>query len=448
MARTKLVKKPTITTPSATAGTGLSLTQNLMVAVQTTEDPGTSDQTATVPAGGNGSSTRQDSCDEETNGNKSSDGNNSTDEHEDREADADKHEGGGTRDATTNADMVPTTTFAPFLQQLMTTLARMDARMEHLNAEAATLRAQQPVVPTTSGQMTQPPATTAPTHPVQSDTDRRVVHQSEDRDDDDGDGSSSSDSDSSNRSDDSNDDDSRPPVARQPATISVNRSSQRNRRRTIRDLDLLTFLPTPQTSVSTWIARVELALTGARISGRGEWADQELYYIMGPKLLEIAGRWWIQLDRNVLDRDRTWSTLKTLLTNPYGELPDKSMAAWRVGQRRMADFAATLRDLCGNNRVKERQFYRSIDQTTRALVRQYRPKIRTLEAAVEKSTEISDRIYNVAQEMEIIEIGLRNRTGNVCGPYEWYDGPVAMILDVESGALDDDGKLAFFTSLQ
>ncbi|OWZ11417.1 hypothetical protein PHMEG_00015563 [Phytophthora megakarya] len=472
MARTKLVNKSTITTPSAVAGTGLSLTQNQILAVQTTEAPGTSDQTATGPAGGNGRSTRQDTGIEETKGNESADGNSSADEHEDREADADEHEDGGTQDATTSADMVPATTFAPFLQQLTTTLARMDARMEHLNAEVATLRAQQPVVATSTGQTTvteqtlapasvcsstqrrgqQPPATTVPTHQFQSDTGRRVVHQAEDRDD----GSPSSDSDDSNDSNDSNDDDGRPPVARQPATISVNRSSQRNRRRTIRDLDLPTFLPTPQTSVSTWKARVELMLTGARISGRVEWTDQELYYILGPKLLESAGRWWVQLDRKLHDRDRTWSTLKTSLTNQYGERPHKSMAEWRVVQRRMvpgetyADFAAALRDLCGNNRVKERvlleQFYRSIDQTTRALVRQYRQKIRTLEAAVEKATEISDPIYNVAQGMEIIGQAFVPAPDSCVVRASGTTGPVAMIPGVGSGALDGDGKLALFTN--
>ncbi|OWZ00400.1 LOW QUALITY PROTEIN: hypothetical protein PHMEG_00028412 [Phytophthora megakarya] len=469
MARTKLVKKSTATTPSAAAGTGLSRTQNQMLAVQTTEAPGTSDQTATGPAGGNGSSTRQDSGDEETKGNQSADGNNSADEHEDREADADEHEDGGTQDATTSADMVPATTFAPFLQQLTTTAdGRKDGALERRGADApgtATRCSHQQraddgdgtdvgagqrlfICPTPWTAAASDDGADAPS-PVGHGI---VVHQAEDRDDDDGDGSFTSDSDDSN---DSNDDDGRPPVARQPATISVNRSSQRNRRRTIRDLDLPTFLLTPQTSVSTWIARVELALTGARISGRGEWTDQELYYILGPKLLESAGR-LVQLDRKLHDRDRTWSTLKTSLTNRYGERPDKSMAEWRVGQRRMVhgetyvDFAAGLRDLCGNNRVKERvlleQFYRSIDQTTRALVRQYRPKFRTLAAAVEKATAISDPIYNVAQRMEIIGQAFVTAPDSCEVPASGTTGPVAMIPDVGSGAPDDDSKLALFTN--
>ncbi|EGZ18310.1 hypothetical protein PHYSODRAFT_420164, partial [Phytophthora sojae] len=116
----------------------------------------------------------------------------------------------------------------------------------------------------------------------------------------------------------------------------------------IRDLDLPTFLPTPQTSVTTWIARVDMAWEGARLSGRGEWTDQELYYNLGNKLQDSATRWWVQLDRKL--RDRTWTKLKSMPGETY------------------ADFAAALRDLCDNNRIRERvllaQFYRSLDRTT------------------------------------------------------------------------------------
>ncbi|OWZ09386.1 LOW QUALITY PROTEIN: hypothetical protein PHMEG_00017921 [Phytophthora megakarya] len=42
-----------------------------------------------------------------------------------------------------------------------------------------------------------------------------------------------------------------------------------------------------------------------------------------------------------------------------------------------ADFVSALQDLCGNNRIKEhvllKEFYCSVDRTTRALVKQYRP---------------------------------------------------------------------------
>ncbi|OWZ18949.1 hypothetical protein PHMEG_0006880 [Phytophthora megakarya] len=69
-----------------------------------------------------------------------------------------------------------------------------------------------------------------------------------------------------------------------------------------------------------------------------------------------------------------------------------------------ADYAASLRDLCGTNRVSERvllaQFYHSIDKTTRQPVRQ-EPRPITLEEAVDKATEIDDP-DNVAQGMENI----------------------------------------------
>ncbi|KAE9067832.1 hypothetical protein PF006_g29912 [Phytophthora fragariae] len=74
------------------------------------------------------------------------------------------------------------------------------------------------------------------------------------------------------------------------------------------------------------------------------------------------------------------------------------MADWHVVQQRMmpdetnADFAAALRDLGGNNMIRERvllaQFYHSLDRTTRLLVKQ-RPKPATLEKAVGKATEIN-----------------------------------------------------------
>ncbi|GMF26382.1 unnamed protein product [Phytophthora fragariaefolia] len=91
--------------------------------------------------------------------------------------------------------------------------------------------------------------------------------------------------------------------------------------------------------------------------------------------------------------------------------PDKAMAEWRVGLRRMmpgetyADFAAALSGLCGNNRMKERvlllHFYSSLDRTTRLLVKR-RPKPRTLEVTVGKATAINDPIVNVVQGMEYI----------------------------------------------
>ncbi|KAE9038086.1 hypothetical protein PR001_g8116 [Phytophthora rubi] len=339
--------------------------------------------------------------------------------------------------ASTNDDgaaMAPVTALAAALQQMATTMARIDARLDQLStavtspvqfpaptdANTQAAATQQPPAPTTN-----PPASTsaqqAPTAPVvtggqprdqQAATGRPAVLQS--RDDGSNGGGSSDDDDSSDSSSDGDsdsDDGGGRRGRRQPVTRPGDDDFHHNRRRTIRDLDLPTFLPTPQTSVTTWIARVDLALEGARLSGRGDWTNQELYYILGNKLQDSAARWWVQLDRKLRDNERTWTKLKSSLLRRNVERPDKAMAEWRVGQRRMmpgetyADFAAALRDLCGNNKIRERvllaQFCRSLDRTTRLLIKQ-RPKPETLEEAVDKATEINDPIDNVAQGMENI----------------------------------------------
>ncbi|ETP25492.1 hypothetical protein F441_01630 [Phytophthora nicotianae CJ01A1] len=86
-----------------------------------------------------------------------------------------------------------------------------------------------------------------------------------------------------------------------------------------------------------------------------------------------------------------------------------AMAEWRVSSRTLvpgetyADFAAGLREAADRNPVSERvllaQFLRSLDKTTRQLVKQ-RPKPKTLEEAVDKATEIDDSMDNVAQGMQ------------------------------------------------
>ncbi|KAE9338661.1 hypothetical protein PR003_g11396 [Phytophthora rubi] len=329
--------------------------------------------------------------------------------------------------ASTNGDgaaMAPVTVLAAALQQMATTMTRIDARLDQLSTAVAS-PAQLPAPTDANTQATttqQPPAPTtnlpaptsaqqAPAAPVvtggqprdqQAATGRPAVLQSRDDGGDGGDSSDDADSsDSSSDGDSDSDGGGGRRGRRQPVPRPGDDDFHRNRRRTIRDLDLPTFLPTPQTSVTTWIARVDLALEGARLSGRGDWTNQELYY----KLQDSAARWWVQLDRKLRDNERTWTKLKSALLRRYGERPDKAMAEWRVGQRRMmpvetyADFAAALRDLCGNNRIRERvllaQFYRSLDRTTRLLVKQ-RPKPETLEEAVDKATEINDPIDNLA----------------------------------------------------
>lgn len=160
--------------------------------------------------------------------------------------------------------------------------------------------------------------------------------------------------------------------------------------------------------MSTWIAKVDLAVEGSRISGRADWTDEELYYIVGNKLVDDAATWWAQMDQELAGTDKTWTRLKSALIRRYGERPDQAMAEWRVYQRMMypgetfADFAAGLRVATGPNHVSERtllaQLYRNLDKTTRMLVKQ-EPVPMTLEQAVDKATAIDDPMDNVAQGM-------------------------------------------------
>ncbi|KAE9356739.1 hypothetical protein PR003_g2153 [Phytophthora rubi] len=190
------------------------------------------------------------------------------------------------------------------------------------------------------------------------------------------------------------------------------RPERLSRRKSVKDLELPTFTPSPKVSVSTWIDRVDLTLQGAVEPGRGRWSDKSLYFILGNKLMENAAKWWVDMDRRLPETKRTWTNLKKALLRRYGEKLGKSAAEWRVSMRRMmpgethADFAAGLRDVVGQNKVSERvllaQFYRCLDKTTKKLVKQS-PKPRTLEEAVDKATEIDDPMDNVAQGM--INIG-------------------------------------------
>jgi len=171
-------------------------------------------------------------------------------------------------------------------------------------------------------------------------------------------------------------------------------------------LELTNYKPSPTVSVSTWIAKVDLAVEGARVSGRGHWTDKELFFIAGNKLQDNAASWWVQMDQELLDEGKTWTRLKSALMRRYGERPDQAMAEWRVNQRMMypgetfADFAAGLRELTGQNHVSERtllsQFYRNLDKTTRMLVKQ-EPAPATLEQAVDKATFAASSGHSLAK---------------------------------------------------
>ncbi|KAE9243909.1 hypothetical protein PF004_g5922 [Phytophthora fragariae] len=114
-----------------------------------------------------------------------------------------------------------------------------------------------------------------------------------------------------------------------------------------------------------------------------------------------------------------------------------------------ADFAAALRDLCGNNKIRERvllaQFYRSLDRTTRLLVKQ-RPKPETLEEAVDKATEINDPIDNVAQGMENIGQAFVAAPDTYVVPANGTTGHMALIPGVSSTNVAEEEKLACFTN--
>ncbi|OWZ10466.1 hypothetical protein PHMEG_00016679 [Phytophthora megakarya] len=124
--------------------------------------------------------------------------------------------------------------------------------------------------------------------------------------------------------------------------------------------------------------------------------------------MENASKWWLDMDRRMPERKRTWKNLKRALLPRYGEKLDKSTAEWRVNMRRMmpgethADLAAGLRDVVGCNKVSEQvllaQFYHNLDNPTKTLVKP-KPKPRTLEEVVEKATEIDDSMDNEAQGM-------------------------------------------------
>ncbi|KAG2793741.1 hypothetical protein PC112_g23314 [Phytophthora cactorum] len=155
---------------------------------------------------------------------------------------------------------------------------------------------------------------------------------------------------------------------------------RRRHKKNAKELDLQPFKPIAGgVRVEAWIAKVDLAVEGARISGRGDWSDEELYYVVGNKLQDVAAKSWVQIHKELARHERTWTKLKEALVRRYGERPDLVQAEWRVMQRTLqpgetfADFASGLRDAAGQNPVREEtllgQFYRELEKTTRQLVK-------------------------------------------------------------------------------
>ncbi|KAG2884667.1 hypothetical protein PC117_g25771 [Phytophthora cactorum] len=81
-----------------------------------------------------------------------------------------------------------------------------------------------------------------------------------------------------------------------------------------KELDLQPFKPIAGgVRVEAWIAKVDLAVEGARISGRGDWSDEELYYVVGNKLQDVAAKSWVQIHKELARHERTWTKLKEAL---------------------------------------------------------------------------------------------------------------------------------------
>ncbi|OWZ08710.1 hypothetical protein PHMEG_00018700 [Phytophthora megakarya] len=242
------------------------------------------------------------------------------------------------------------------------------------------------------------------------------------------------------------------------------------RRANVKDLELPTFTPTSGTSVSTWTDRIDLALQGARESGRGEWSDHALYFILGNKLMAEAASWWVDFNRRLNDPERTWTHLKQALLRRYGPKEDISLAEYRVNTRSRgmkeshADYAAALRKAAGGSRVSERvlmaQFYRGLDKTTRQLVKQQEPE--HLEEAVIKATEIDDPMESLAPMAATVEqasgttvVAATNSTGDAPARTVTLHGvgsvyvPVSRVTEgiKNYAAVDPDG-LVLYTNLK
>ncbi|GMF51160.1 unnamed protein product [Phytophthora fragariaefolia] len=259
-----------------------------------------------------------------------------------------------------------------------------------------------------------------------------------------GDGSESDDCGDEPSDDDASEEGDEPQVPRRSR-----RHRSQPKRKSVKDLELPTFSPSPDMSVSTWIDRVDSALNGAELPGRGKWSSRSLYFILGNKLLEDSVTWWAVINRRTPDRKKTWKHLKRALLRRYGERLIKYTAEWRDSMRRMmpgetyADFAVGLRSCVGRNKVKERvllaQFYRCLEKTTRKLVKQ-RPRPRTLEEAVDKATDIDDPTENVAQGMINIGEAWATAPSRHVVPMKGTMGPTSIIPGLSSAVTLVDGS--------
>lgn len=172
--------------------------------------------------------------------------------------------------------------------------------------------------------------------------------------------------------------------------------------RRMKDLEISAYVPSPNMSVSTWIDMVDMRVQGAEWARRVGWSDKDLYFILGNKLKESAAEWHVDMHRQLQRRWRThlmiWTYLKKQLLLRFGERLDRSQAEWRVKNRIRYNtegymtYVSQLRKLVGRNRVRERvlldQFYRQLKPELRLLVRQQRPKPKTVEETARRASKL------------------------------------------------------------
>ncbi|GMF44401.1 unnamed protein product [Phytophthora fragariaefolia] len=175
------------------------------------------------------------------------------------------------------------------LQQLLSTMNQLDARMGQLEAATAT---DCPAGEAARGNWTTSPPSHLRATPATRSLRARPVAAPRTPDPGDGNDDSGSGSEGSSDSDGTSSVDGGQRAAQgQRRRRPRGRHIHHGRRANIKDLELPTFTPSPKVSVSTWIDRVDLALEGARSSGCGRWSDAELFFILGNKLMDSASRW-------------------------------------------------------------------------------------------------------------------------------------------------------------
>lgn len=195
-------------------------------------------------------------------------------------------------------------------------------------------------------------------------------------------------------------------------------------RRRIKDINLPEYTPSPQASIHSWLERIAIMLRGAAIQSQGTWRDDELFFIVGGLLKGDAADWLVSVHRQLDDQAKTFTHLRQLLTQRYGERPNVTAAKarmyqtwWTAGQT-FSDYAALLRRVVGNNPVTEQelveQFINGIPDTVRPWVSTAEPKPRTVEEAAALASQIHDPTQNVARGMQLI--GQQYVTGRSRGP--------------------------------